>query len=251
MNEQQPGVPIISVIFRAGEWHTVAKSYDGPGIFMPANGRPGYKDQVLLTLVDGRRMYVPPEIDRLITELRIKRGEPFRIGRHEQRNGQRRGVEFEVQCIAPAQSKSPQRAAIPVRRKTQTEEETPLARKLKASIDAVNSRKTNKEPAPLWPDTDQRPTPQQPQPTKTAAAAVSSPTVPMPRTANGTQNGSTTPQKIPMDAAFEECVAIVVRTLKKAGEQWTDEAKQGAVSTLLIGAQREGWLLPWDRKQAS
>jgi hypothetical protein len=55
------------------------------------------------------------------------------------------------------------------------------------------------------------------------------------------------PTKIPYDVAFREILAIVVDGLKAVGEQWSDSAKQDAVSTLLIQASRDGFLTCWNR----
>ena len=52
---------------------------------------------------------------------------------------------------------------------------------------------------------------------------------------------------IPMDVAFRECVGFVTKALKDAGEQWTDQAKQDAVSTCLIAAAKKGWVKVWER----
>jgi hypothetical protein len=52
---------------------------------------------------------------------------------------------------------------------------------------------------------------------------------------------------VPMDKAFRECVAFVTKALKDAGEQWTDAAKQDAVSTCIISAAKKGWLSMWER----
>ena len=52
---------------------------------------------------------------------------------------------------------------------------------------------------------------------------------------------------IPMDVAFREVVAFVTSELKAAGEQWTDQAKQDAISTVLIAAAKKGWLKVWER----
>jgi hypothetical protein len=55
------------------------------------------------------------------------------------------------------------------------------------------------------------------------------------------------PVKIPYDVAFRELLQVVVDALKAAGEQWSDAAKQDAVSTLLIQAARDGFLSCWQR----
>jgi hypothetical protein len=54
-------------------------------------------------------------------------------------------------------------------------------------------------------------------------------------------------QKVPFDQAFGEIVAFVSRELAARGEQWSDQARQAAVCTLVIQAGREGWLAPWER----
>ena len=52
---------------------------------------------------------------------------------------------------------------------------------------------------------------------------------------------------IPMNVAFREVTAFVTAELKAAGEQWTDQAKQDIVSTVLISAAKKGWLKVWER----
>ena len=52
---------------------------------------------------------------------------------------------------------------------------------------------------------------------------------------------------IPMNVAFREVTAFVTSELKAAGEQWTDQAKQDIVSTVLISAAKKGWLKVWER----
>ena len=36
--------------------------------------------------------------------------------------------------------------------------------------------------------------------------------------------------------------------MRETGEQWSDAARQDLVSTVLITAQREGWLALWKRE---
>ena len=57
--------------------------------------------------------------------------------------------------------------------------------------------------------------------------------------------------KIPMNVAFRELTRIVVEALNETGEQWSDEAKQGAVSTLFIASAKNGWLDIWERDEAA
>ena len=53
------------------------------------------------------------------------------------------------------------------------------------------------------------------------------------------------PVKIPMDRAVVDAVRMVQAAMKETGEQWSDEARQDLVSTVLIAAQREGWVTVW------
>jgi len=56
------------------------------------------------------------------------------------------------------------------------------------------------------------------------------------------------PLKIPLNVAVAEAVRIVTQALKESGEQWSDSSRQDLVSTVLIAAQREGWIAPWQRE---
>jgi len=59
------------------------------------------------------------------------------------------------------------------------------------------------------------------------------------------------PLKIPLNLAVAEAVRMVVQALKESGEQWSDAARQDLVSTVLIAAQKEGWIAPWQRERVS
>ena len=61
---------------------------------------------------------------------------------------------------------------------------------------------------------------------------------------------SVPPAKVPMDQAVVEAVRIVQAAMRETGEQWSDAARQDLVSTVLITAQREGWLALWKREAA-
>jgi hypothetical protein len=52
---------------------------------------------------------------------------------------------------------------------------------------------------------------------------------------------------IPFNVAFREVTAFVKQELADCKEQWNDEARQGAVSTIIIAAAQKGWLGPWER----
>lgn len=55
------------------------------------------------------------------------------------------------------------------------------------------------------------------------------------------------PPRIPYNQAFREVLQFVTAELKLAGEQWTDQAKQDMISTVLIAASNNGLLSLWER----
>lgn len=59
------------------------------------------------------------------------------------------------------------------------------------------------------------------------------------------------PTKSPMNQAVVEAVRMVQAAMKETGEQWSDQSRQDLVSTVLITAQREGWLTMWERTIAA
>jgi hypothetical protein len=63
---------------------------------MKVQGRFG--DQVMYSLADGRVMYVPPIVRDKLVELGIRQHGPFAICRAERREGNRRFVDWVVQC---------------------------------------------------------------------------------------------------------------------------------------------------------
>jgi hypothetical protein len=87
--------------------------------------------------------------------------------------------------------------------------------------------------------------PANPQAAKTALPAKNQPVIQpviaaiQPPQASGVRLVSTRPLRLDYETAFRECLRIVQEALKSSGEQWSDEARQAAVSTLFIAAQRE------------
>jgi hypothetical protein len=67
---------------------------------------------------------------------------------------------------------------------------------------------------------------------------------------SGNGHFAAAPLKIPLNVAVADAVRIVVQALKDSGEQWSDSSRQDLVSTVLITAQREGWIAPWQREAA-
>ena len=57
------------------------------------------------------------------------------------------------------------------------------------------------------------------------------------------------PGRVPYNVAFREIVGFVISELKASGEQWTDQSRQGLVSTVIISASRQGLLDIWERPQ--
>lgn len=55
--------------------------------------------------------------------------------------------------------------------------------------------------------------------------------------------------QIPWNTAFREVAQFVARELKEIGEQWSDSARQDAVSTILIAAAKQGFLSLWERHE--
>ena len=53
--------------------------------------------------------------------------------------------------------------------------------------------------------------------------------------------------RIPWNIAFREVAAFVAQELKQIGEQWSDQARQDAVSTILIAEAKAGRITTWKR----
>jgi hypothetical protein len=59
-------------------------------------------DQLMYSLVDGRSLFLPPVVEAKINALGLAAGEYFQICKREVEHGNRRGVEYQVERIAPA-----------------------------------------------------------------------------------------------------------------------------------------------------
>ena len=55
------------------------------------------------------------------------------------------------------------------------------------------------------------------------------------------------PPRIPYNVAFREVLGFVTAELKQTGEQWSDQARQDMISTVLISASNSGLLSLWER----
>jgi hypothetical protein len=63
-----------------------------------------FGDQVMYSLSDERVMYVPPIVRDKLVEIGIHQNEPFSICKAEQRNGNRRFIEWVVKRLEPEQT---------------------------------------------------------------------------------------------------------------------------------------------------
>jgi len=232
--------PIAKVVFQTNILEKVALAFDGEGLTVKST-KVGYGDQVLFSLVDGRRMYVAPFAADQIKRLGIRRDEEFMIGKVEVRDGQKRKVNWKVEKLQP---------------------ETPLARDIRnslpiaqaqkagdprSSIEIARSMKEPSAPPPMeWTGIVSEEASRQPaRSNKPAAASASTNGSMSPAVSNG--HTSNPPTKLPYDVAFREILSWMKSGLDDAHEQWNDESKQGLVSTVLIQMAKDGWLRLWER----
>lgn len=208
-----------------------------------------YGDKMFFTLVDGRCLSLKPEAALPLHELGVRRNQPFCICKREKKND--KGKKFSVIDIwlpgdGETQPAQPTEAACqmcgfvaclcgkPGTVAPQSQTEADLLRSL-AEVQRRKAEASVSAPAPV------------------AVPNGTSTT----RNGNGSSNGNgksyeaagipAPATKIPYDIAFRELLKIVVDSLKEAGEQWSDAAKQDALSTLLIQASRDGFLSCWQR----
>jgi hypothetical protein len=90
------------VVFQTNVPVTAALAY-GDGL--KVEGR--YGDQVMYSLVDERVMYVPPIVREKLLELGVGPNEPFSICKAEQREGNRRFIEWAVRRLEAVRSSEP------------------------------------------------------------------------------------------------------------------------------------------------
>lgn len=118
---------------------------------------------------------------------------------------------------------------------------TPQTEQARAAVEQIEDRPAVKLPKPRHPRVQQiraEPAEEAPQGTGTHGPA------PLPRPAIA---AATKSSRIPWNIAFQEVTHFVTEGLKASGEQWSDQAKQGAISTVLIAASKAGLLSIWER----
>jgi hypothetical protein len=175
------------------------------------------KPQVLFSLADNRRLYATPELGRQIKNLGVRENESFCIRKYKKG----RNVFYDV-WLAPATEKR------------RAEEEAPeIARQL---MEETPANVVTMPPPPVY-------QPMVLAPTGTDGASPQPQVGPQLAPAIGKIRSSV----IPFNVAFREVTRFVVDELKACGEQWTDQAKQDIVSTVLISASQKGIVGVWER----
>lgn len=148
-------------------------------------------------------------------------------------------------------------------------DDTDLERKLRASLEEIERNKRERAAASVVAPA-----------TVAEALPAKTPATPSTSTSNGSTNGhggngngngsngngngsngapkpyaaagiAAPPTKLPIDVAFCEVLDWMGAALRERNEQWTDQARQDFVSTVLISAQREGWVTLWRRGGAA
>lgn len=199
------------------------------------DGRPvksGFR--VMFWLMDGRVMFVSPELGKKIEGLGLKPGESFHIVKHW--NGQRGRLSITRWDVWLSNDSEMARAA----EEFETMLETPADLSVKLA--------TPEDLTPILQESIQM---AQGKLVQMPQIPISSPVAPtgtdgpgkLPLEAPASSGGG----RIPFDVAFTEAVGIVKRGLEANGEQWNDAAKQDAVSTILISLSQMGKLTLWER----
>jgi hypothetical protein len=217
----------------------VALKYPDPKIFESQWGG----ERAMYSLTDGRVMYLDSLGAARIKSLDVQPGEMFFVVKRK--NGRltdyiafREGQEppppdQRWSAPAPAKPKPAYKtpdlvASVAARNATANGEASDLERQLAQSIDMVERRKLE---AKLNAHIDA------PAANGNGAKCYVASGIPAP------------PTKIPMDRAVVDAVRMVQAAMRETGEQWSDEARQDLVSTVLIAAQREGWVTMWNAVQ--
>jgi hypothetical protein len=172
------------------------------------------KPQVLFALADNRRLYATPELARKIKSLGVRELESFAIRKYKKG----RNVFYDVWLSTSSE-------------KARAVEEAP---EIAAQLSQLN---VIAMPAPA--ETQFRPL---------LATGTDGPVLqpsPVPQLARASNRPRA--EIIPFNVAFREVTRFVVDELKACGEQWTDQAKQDIVSTVLISAAQKGLVGVWER----
>jgi len=188
-----------------------------------------FSDQVYFQLSDGRGMVLDSETAAKINLLELRAAEPFSICKQWDGNP-KHPMEFTVWLTPQAE-----RARAAAEREQSAGMD--LEDQLQASIEQLKARAIPRKPPAAERQQPQAIAPRgtgthgpAPQPAILAAAH--------PLKAAG---------KIPYNVACREIIGFVTAELRACGEQWTDQAKQDAFSTVFIAAAKAGLLQVWER----
>jgi len=235
----------------------LALRFTEPRVFPPSDRYPGGDDRHMFSTTDGRVMYVTPLTSARIMALHLAQGECFYICKRK--NG--RLTEYCVsrepiaarpvanngmghkKVLPPLKTNLPSNLYYSPERKAFSSPETAsepaptpsLEEQLRASIEMVQRRKAGEQGDGTL-----------------AIMALPAPRPPAQAPAvNGVPAKAAGLVKIPMDRAVVDAVRMVQSAMKECNEQWSDQARQDLVSTILIGAQREGWIQCWKRGESA
>lgn len=204
------------VIFTANEPQEMAFKVDG----VPEVGPVG--DTVRFDLVDGRVMYLAPDIAQKITAMEIQPGEVFHICRYFG-GPRKRSPRWTVWLT----SESEQARAIA--------EGSGTLQLLEQSVAFARSASGKPLPRALEPL-------QSPEVAGLALSPVGRPEV--------KRTPPSSPKlAIPWNVAFREVSKWVANELKSNDLQWSDEAQKSMCCTVLIAESKAGRIGPWERGQ--
>lgn len=172
--------------------------------------------EITYTLTDGRLLKVSKQLAAKINELDLQPGETFGICKQMVFNEQRkRNTPSWTVWLSPESEKA----------RAQQETQPPMTlADVRGKVRAIRKMPVQQSPDAL------------------GAVALGTGThgpAPLPQ--------SLRPPRIPYNIAFREVLQFVTGGLKDAGEQWTDQARQDMVSTVLISASNSGLLSLWER----
>jgi hypothetical protein len=173
--------------------------------------------EITYTLTDGRLLKVSKQLAAKINELDLQPGETFKICKQMVFNEQRRRETPSWTVWLTPESEH-------ARAKQEMQPPMTLADVKRSKIRSI--RKTASAPS------------QQTALTFDRGTGTYGP-LPLPQRLR--------PPRIPYNVAFREVLEFVTGELKQAGEQWTDQARQDMVSTVLISASNNGLLSLWER----
>jgi hypothetical protein len=210
-----------------------------------------YGDQMFYSTLDNRGMYLDMDVATKINLLDVRKGDSICICK---RWSGKKGDPIQWDVWRPEAAE--QRPTQQTDARATGIEETELESQIRAEVLARTARQiagaSASTPAPvtatsLKPSSIESPNGNGSKPNGANGSGTPPPNgngAARPYNASGIP---TPPVKIPADVAFREVLAFVTAGLKEAGEQWTDESKQGMVSTIMIQGMRDGAIGIWNR----